>query len=191
MSERTLERALSSLPREAWEMEEPPLFALPADRTAGELRSRGGGRPNVLTLRPVVAAALAASCVALGALAGGFLSGSSGGGDDGARAVALRPVAGASPAGAGTVEVGSRSAEVDVSRLRPNRRGDFYEVWLLTPPGKLVALGSFRVPASGATRIRVPLPTDPRGYELFDVSIEPGDGNPSHSGRSVLRAPTS
>ena len=35
----------------------------------------------------------------------------------------------------------------------------------------------------------MPLPADPSRFAAIDVSVEPGDGNPAHSKRSVLRAP--
>ena len=38
-------------------------------------------------------------------------------------------------------------ATLAVSGLAPSRRGEFYELWLLSPPGDLVSLGSFRVAA--------------------------------------------
>ena len=190
MSERTLERVLSELPAEAWDPPTPPPLALP--RPAGPARTPRRRRRWSPTPRPAAAAALAAAFLALGFAAGALLTGGDGDTADAERVVELRPVpAGGDPAASGRVAVSARTAEVDVTRLPPSRGGDFYEVWLLTPPGKLVALGSFRVPRSGAASVRVPLPVDPRGYELFDVSVEPGDSDPAHSGQSVLRAPTS
>jgi hypothetical protein len=52
-----------------------------------------------------------------------------------------------------------------------------------------VSLGSFSVPASGQVQVTVPLPADPSRFAALDVSVEPPDGNPAHSKRSVLRAP--
>jgi hypothetical protein len=190
VNERTLERVLAELPAEAWDPPVPPPLVIPEPTPPARApRLRRGWSP---VPRPLAAAALAALLVALGFTGGALLTGGDRETGGAARVVELRPVPGAADTtGAGTVKVRARTVEVDVARLRPSRGGDFYELWLLTPPGELVSLGSFRVPPSGATSVRVPLPTDPRGYELFDVSIEPGDGDPRHSGRSVLRAPTS
>jgi anti-sigma-K factor RskA len=189
VSDRSVERVLAQLPAEAWDPPTPPPLVLPetAHRARAPRRRRGWS----LAPRPLAAAALAALLLALGFAGGSLLTR----GDEAAgpeRMVELQPLpaAGGSAAG-GRVSVSARTVELDVARLRPSRGGEFYELWLLTPPNRLVSLGSFRVPASGAAKVRVPLPTDPRGFQLFDVSVEPGDGDPSHSGRSVLRAPTS
>ena len=57
-------------------------------------------------------------------------------------------------------------------------------------PDRLVSLGSFRVPASGTAEVDVPLPVPVRDFAYVDVSAEPDDGDPAHSGASVLRGPT-
>ena len=54
---------------------------------------------------------------------------------------------------------------------------------------RLTALGSVRVPESGEAELDVDPPVDPRDFQFLDVSREPGDGDPSHSGHSVLRGP--
>jgi anti-sigma-K factor RskA len=79
---------------------------------------------------------------------------------------------------------------LDVSGLRQSGDREFYELWLLGEEGELVALGSFRVPPGGSSTIEVPLPVDPDRYRYFDVSIQPENGDPQHSGRSVLRGLT-
>jgi hypothetical protein len=62
----------------------------------------------------------------------------------------------------------------------------FHEVWLLTPEvDGLVSLGPVR--ADG--RYELPAGVDPERFSVVDVSIEPLDGDPTHSGRSVLRGP--
>ena len=87
----------------------------------------------------------------------------------------------------GEARLASGAATVDVSGLPPSARGQFYELWLLNSADDLVALGSFRVPASGDARVTVPVPGDPAGYRFVDLSVEPDDGDPAHSGDSVLR----
>ena len=79
---------------------------------------------------------------------------------------------------------------LDVSGLEQTGDREFYELWLLGDEGDLVALGSFRVEPDGNSQIEVPLPVNPEKYRYFDVSIEPEDGSPDHSGRSVLRGLT-
>jgi len=80
---------------------------------------------------------------------------------------------------------------LDVSGLRQSSDREFYELWLLGDKGELIALGSFRVPSDGSSTIEVPLPVNPDKYRYFDVSIQPENGDPQHSGRSVLRGLTS
>ncbi|MBK5111813.1 MAG: anti-sigma factor [Thermoleophilia bacterium] len=102
---------------------------------------------------------------------------------------------GEAPAGAsGEVSLtssGEDPATVTVDGLKPSPNKEFYEVWLLGDEGELISLGSFRVGADGESRIEVPLPVNPEKYKYFDVSIQPENGSPDHSGRSVLRGPTS
>ena len=71
-----------------------------------------------------------------------------------------------------------------------SRPGEYYELWLLDGPGKLVSLGSFRVPPSGEARVEVPMPADPRLFRFVDISVERLDEGPEHSGLSVMRART-
>lgn len=79
---------------------------------------------------------------------------------------------------------------LDVSGLDQSSDREFYELWLLGAKGELIALGSFRVPPGGQSTIEVPLPVNPERYRYFDVSIQPENGDPQHSGRSVLRGLT-
>ena len=117
-----------------------------------------------------------------------------GGGDDGGgggREVALAPVEplGGSASGTATFATGNREAKLRLTGLPPSHGGNFYELWLLNSPDDLVSLGSFKVPASGEVDVTVPLPGGSGRFAALDVSVEPGDGNPAHSKRSVLRAP--
>ncbi len=60
----------------------------------------------------------------------------------------------------------------------------YYEVWLASPElDRLVSLGPY-VPGQVN---RVPGAVDLAAYPVLDVSIEPVDGDPTHSARSVLR----
>ena len=79
---------------------------------------------------------------------------------------------------------GQRSLVVDTAGL-PSADG-FYEVWLLDPEqGRMVALGVLDDTGQG----RLPVPDGVRvaDYPAVDVSLEPDDGDPAHSGDSVLR----
>jgi hypothetical protein len=79
-------------------------------------------------------------------------------------------------------EGGERRLAVEVSGLpRPD---GFYEVWLLGP-----GLDTFQAVGTtdGSGEFLVPRNLDLDQYPIVDVSIEPLDGDPAHSGRSVLR----
>jgi anti-sigma-K factor RskA len=170
-----------ALGREEWEPAEPPPLQAPA---APERRSaRRFARP--LVLRPALAAAAAIVLVALGA-AGALLVG----GDDGGtgREVVLAPV-GDGPRGARADARLERAAmHLTVSGLPRVAAGGFYEVWMLRDPSHLVAVGSFRVGADGRARIDLPVAASPRRFPVLDISREPDDGDPAHSGHSVLRS---
>jgi anti-sigma-K factor RskA len=142
-----------------------------------------------LVVRPLAAAAVVAVLPAFGIAAGLMLDGDDGVG--GGRDIALTAVQPLGRDASGSVRFSSSGdhAAVHVSGLAASRGGSFYELWLLNSPDDLVSLGSFRVPASGEIDVSVPVPGDAAKFSAFDVSIEPPDGNPAHSSKSVLRAP--
>ena len=79
-------------------------------------------------------------------------------------------------------EDGERRLELQVDGL-PAGDG-FYEVWLLRPDLEgLQPLGT----TDGRGDFIVPDELDLSTYLVVDVSREPLDGNPAHSGQSVLR----
>lgn len=62
--------------------------------------------------------------------------------------------------------------------------GTYYEAWLLgSGPDDVQSLGALE----GAGGFAVPAGLDLDAFPLVDVSIEPIDGNPAHSSKSVLR----
>lgn len=78
---------------------------------------------------------------------------------------------------------GERALRLKVRGLpRPERGG--YVVWLYN------SISDAR-PLTGARRdefsVREPLPPDAGDYGFIDISREPADGNPNHSGQSMLR----
>jgi anti-sigma-K factor RskA len=62
----------------------------------------------------------------------------------------------------------------------------FHEVWLINLDGtRMVALG---VLAEGDTgEFDVPRGLLDEGYRIVDISVEPDDGDPTHSGVSLAR----
>lgn len=62
----------------------------------------------------------------------------------------------------------------------------FYEVWLLDPDsGGMIPIGVMG--AGPEAELPLPANVNLREYRTIDVSAEPYDGNPAHSGRSMLR----
>jgi anti-sigma-K factor RskA len=181
---------LEALPADAWERRgAPPLPDLPPLPAAAPAE---GGRPRRPAWRPLAAVAACAALIAAGLGIGALVFG---GDDEGATgpALALAPVGDAGAAAAGEARVVSADdggLRLRVSGLDPSEPGGFYELWLLDGPERLLSLGAFRVPATGATEVTVPLPLDVADFRFVDVSAEPEDGDPGHSGVSVLRGPT-
>jgi len=130
---------------------------------------------------------------ALGVLAVAGVGGAllvSGGGGDGSTSTVTRtrgvPLTRVAPAtqGRGEASLAGRRLRLKVSGLP--RLEEPYEVWLYNSLTDAVPLG--RKVASRFT-LEARLPAAARGYRFVDVSREPTDGNPNHSGASVLRAP--
>lgn len=81
---------------------------------------------------------------------------------------------------------GSRQLRVDME-LASDQPDGFREVWLLTPDvSRMVSLGEL----DGDTGT-VPIPSwvDLDDYAVVDISLEPFDGQPAHSGDSIVRGP--
>jgi anti-sigma-K factor RskA len=177
---------LEALPAEGWAPLAPPPLRMP-----GEEEAPAPARPRRAWLRPVATAVAVCALLGVG-VAVGLLIDSGGSGETDGPALALRPLSRPSSAG-GTARVVGRDADtldLQVHGLAPTDGRDFYEIWLMDTAQHLVALGTFQVPSSGTATVRVPLPAKPSAYRYLDVSREPADGNPAHSGDSVLRGDT-
>ncbi|MEM7276253.1 MAG: anti-sigma factor [Actinomycetota bacterium] len=87
----------------------------------------------------------------------------------------------------GTAELTDRQLVLDLDGLAP-LEGASYELWLLDLEGDEVeALESLGLVQSEDGTFTVPAGIDLSEYSVVDVSIEPDDGDPTHSGNSVLR----
>jgi hypothetical protein len=108
--------------------------------------------------------------------------------------VALAPVAATDPTASGRAQLvdAGDAREVVVEVVDPvGTSGGYLEAWLMDEAGtRLYSLGTL-TPEADATRFRgtfelpADLPLD--RYGTVDVSAEPLDGDPSHSGASRLR----
>jgi hypothetical protein len=134
--------------------------------------------------------ALAASCLVIGLLGGVF----------GNRVLTDRdtppdPVVAATRL-AGLPAAPSASGQADVTESADGRTlslgvrqlgvpDGFYEVWLIDRTvSKMVPIG---VLSGSQGRFTLPAGVNLEDYPLVDISVEPLDGNPAHSGKSVLR----
>jgi DNA-directed RNA polymerase specialized sigma24 family protein len=155
----------------------PPLH--PAPVPVAPLRTR---RSRLLLAAPaslVVGVGIGAGAVALG----------TGDGDGGAAvaAAALDPLDDSGATGEARVverDDGTLVLEVDLPAADPQE--GFYEVWLLDEAVEdLVSLGVVR--GGGEVALTLPSGLDLGEYPVVDVSVEPLDGDPGHSGVSVAR----
>lgn len=77
--------------------------------------------------------------------------------------------------------------ELDLTGLDQRTDDSHYELWFLDlDAGQIVSLGTVD---PTTTTVAVPADLDPEAFPLLDVSVEPNDGDESHSGDSVLRGP--
>lgn len=135
-----------------------------------------------LPLAPMAAAAAVALVV--GAGVGGMLVRSNEPAPTTLATIQLEPLADDVTATTAALQQGpdGRTISLDLSGL-PSTDG-FHEVWLLDPAtGALVSLG----PARADGEYVVPATVDLVELPVLDVSVEPHDGDPTHSGDSLLR----
>lgn len=161
----------------------PTLSALPVepeqrDGTVVPFRSRR--RPVLL----VAAAVVAGAVVGAGAVAVVQSTGTDDG--DSVTTVALAPLPDADASGVADVVIrgdGSRVLELELDA--PALEGSYYEVWLIDRAvDGMFPLG---VVAPGTQTVELPAGLDLAEFPLLDVSVEPLDGDPTHSGVSVAR----
>jgi anti-sigma-K factor RskA len=80
-------------------------------------------------------------------------------------------------------DAGRQVLDVEVPDLPAAPNGQAFEVWLLAADGGLQSLGLIE----HTGRFAVPAGVDLTRFNVVDVSREPIDGNPTHSGDSVVR----
>jgi hypothetical protein len=199
-----LERTLETLPEDAWTPAAPPpldrdrvLAARPAGGRAGAGAAAAGRRRGLrgsLTLAPAVWAVAAVMLLVAGTGLGALLFGD-GSGASGvpATSVALGPLpdtgSGAVHASVRIPRKGAGDIRLEIRGAQPTPAGHVEELWLMDADAKrLVSVGTFRVGPDGRADVRFHSGIDPHRYQYLDVSVEPEDGNPGHSGRSVLRS---
>lgn len=162
-------------PQQIWER----ITGGPGDAPAEPARAARDLRPGIRSgVWLAVAAALILAVVGVAVLAVAS--------SDGPDVVATSDLVAVDAPGSGRAEVvdrdGSYQLELETSGIEA---GDgFLEVWMIDESTTgLVSLGPLR--ADGVYEI--PAGVDPRRYPVVDVSIEPADGDPAHSGTSAVR----
>lgn len=186
--------ALELLPEEAWDLPAPPAFAsigIADEGAAPVRRTRRRWWPAFPVLQPAVGLAAAAALLVIGAIGGALMTGGgsvSRAAPDGRRVV-LTSVGSLPdpPSGDARIIGDAREIAVDLSHLPANHDGSYYGVWLLNTDGTMVSLGGVHIGEDGHAVLDAPIPVDASQYEFVDISLEPGDGDPRHSGNSVLR----
>ena len=181
-----LKSIASQVTDEDFERDDPPADLWGAIATAMD-------RPvnEVVTLRrPHRRAWLGvAAAVVLGLVIGGGLLLSAGESDNVVASTALTNE-GLSPLGAessGNAEIIRRGdscwLHLDLSNV-PDEPTSYVEVWLIDRQVEgMISLGPFH----GDGDYAIPSGVDPAEYPIVDVSIEPADGVPTHSGVSIVR----
>jgi anti-sigma-K factor RskA len=165
----------------------PPVAAPPAPPAAAPEPAPAAVVPLRTRRSRLLLAAAAALVVGVGIGAGAVALGT--GDDDGlaVAAAALDPLGDSDASGEARVverDDGTLVLEVDLTATDP--QDGFYEVWLLDEAVEdLVSLGVVR--GGGEVALTLPSTIDLGEYPVVDVSVEPLDGDPGHSGFSVAR----
>jgi hypothetical protein len=162
-----------------------PPAATPRDVEPPATTDGGSVLPFRSRRRPLllVAAATVAGAV-LGAGAVAVLQ--NGDGAEAVTAVALDPLADNDASGRAEVvqlEDGSRVVRVELDA--PPAEDGYYEIWLIDRD--VVGMVPLGVVRPGTQTLELPADLDLGQFPLVDVSVEPLDGDPTHSGVSVAR----
>jgi hypothetical protein len=188
---------LEALPDDAWSGSEPPPLRLPAATSEPVATNDGPGFfarafGGSFALKPAVAFA----AVLLFFLAGLGVGVLSGGSDDSTSPVTatvqsttLAPVGDRDLTASGQADIkkDGQVIRLKISGLKPSGDADFYEAWLMDPKNGFIGLGTFRVGDDGSTTLDLPVPVGTERFPIVDISLQPADGKPEHSGVSVLR----
>ena len=172
---------------QVWDRIEAELGLTPASSDPG---SSGDADVVVSLPRRRLAWGWVAGAAAAGVLIGGvgvaWTQSRTGGGETVVASAALDPLPGWSAEGTARVEVGQDGERVLVVDVQDGDDEDgFREVWLLRPDvSGLVSLGTL----TGSTgRFDLPAGLDLDEFSVVDVSLEQFDGDPAHSGDSIVR----
>lgn len=180
---------LESLPGVAWDPIPPPPLDVGAITRAtstapDEPRRSASHRTRRVLLAAAAVVVLAVAAVAVRAVVQR---------DDvtTARTVQLEPLADEPPTVDAQVSLPlgrSDEVRVRVSGGTPTPDGFVEELWLMNSETDLISLGTFRIAADGTADATFTTAADVGAFDYVDASREPSDGNPEHSGTSILRS---
>lgn len=131
---------------------------------------------------PLLGAA-AAAVVVVAVIAAAVLLGDNGSGDTVLASTRLDTLAGG---GSGSVELVNHRGHMQLHLHTADlgAYGGYIEVWMIDPTvTRMISLGPLRADGS----YDLPDTMDPSDFPIVDISAEPNDGNPAHSGTSLLR----
>jgi anti-sigma-K factor RskA len=185
---------LEELPEEAWDQVEAPPLRLrtesaPASEPARRRRLKDFfDRSFALKPLPAFAAVLAIFVAGFG-LSQLSRSDNAAPIDGSVAQTSLTPVGDIDPAASGQADVKKDGHQIrlKISGLKVNGENDFYEAWLMDPKNGFISLGTFRVADDGSTTLDLPVPVATDKFPVVDISLQPTNGKPAHSGVSVLR----
>jgi hypothetical protein len=166
---------------------ERAVAAVPEVREADDAPSPDGD--VVRELRPPrrsrLLLAMAASLLVGAGIGAGAVALATDDGGDAVMAAELSPLDDRDATGAAEVVATEDGEQLRVRLDAPAADEGYYEVWLLEPAvERMVQVGVVR---AGTTTLDLPEDIDLAEYPIVDVSLEPLDGDPTHSGVSVAR----
>ncbi len=158
-------------------VEEPP-------RVVAELEGRRARRADRPRGRVLLGVAAALVVVALGAFAGlrsrppteRLLAS--------AQLEQLEPLGSTTASARLVAEDGETRIVLVATQMPPAPSGERYELWLIDEDLRDPQLLGV---VSGSGQVTLPPSVDPRTHPIVDISLEPDDGDRSHSGRSLMR----
>jgi anti-sigma-K factor RskA len=160
-------------PADLWDRIAADAGAAPPDAVPLDRARRRRRAPWLLGAAAAAVLAVVAVAVALG-------------GRDEPSVVASAPLERLGPSGTGDAELVEDGGDLvlHVETAGVDAGDGFLEVWVIDPEvTKLVSLGPSRPDGD----YDLPPGLDPEQFPVVDVSVEPLDGDPAHSGDSVLR----
>lgn len=190
---------LEALPDELWDLGDAPPLRLERETPAEPKPSKQSDSPGLLerlfggsmTFKPAYALA-AVLLVFVGGVGVGVLSGPDN------EVVAIEPTVqeaklspvgtlDAGAAGSAAVKGDGNAIRLKLTGLEKNHDNNFYEAWLMDEKNGLISLGTFRVGKDQTIDLDLPVPVGTERFPVVDISLQPVDGKPTHSGVSVLR----